>query len=162
MHVSWIRWMKTHSPLNFYYYICIKLHASSLHPLPTKSFHDDVVLPCSFSWARLSHSCSVLVLWLFEAKSALMALCLSELSGTGLYGLLSDQSVLESPLRPHRDFTNTTLFWSISVGSVSLRRAPPQSADPGRHWAVGGPWGWRRDREQTSVTTLLPHCPAAR
>lgn len=101
-------------------------------------------------------------LWLSKAKSVLMSLCLSGPSGTSLYGLSSDRSMLKVPLRQHLDCTNTMVFWFVSVHSVSLWWVPLQSTDPGRHWAVGGPWGWRRDREQTSVTTLLPHCPAAR
>lgn len=100
-------------------------------------------------------------LWLSEAKFVLMALCLSGPSGTSLSGFSSDQFVAEVPLRQHLDCTNTTGFWSISGHSVSLWWVPLQSADPGGPRAVGGPWGWRRDREQTSVTTLLPHCPAA-
>lgn len=59
------------------------------------------------------------------------------------------------------DCTNNKVSLSISVGSVSLSWAPLQSAHPGRHWAVGRPRGRRRHREQTSVATFLPHCPAA-
>lgn len=55
------------------------------------------------------------------------------------------------------------MFLPVSVGSVfTLYWATLQSAHPGGPWAVGGPRGWSRHAEQTSIATFLPHCPAAR
>lgn len=144
MHISWIRCNE-----NMLY---IKLLLLNLHQTACLLSPSSAISAFCESDPPISAPC----------LSALMALCLSGPSCSSLYELSSDQSALKVPLRRHLDCTNTTVFWSVSVRSVSPRWAPLQSADPGRHWAVGGPWGWRRDREQTSVTTLLPHCPAAR
>jgi len=126
------------------------LHASSLHPQPTRSCH------------RAAWRAARLLLPSVLRSSA----CLSEALG-GLvcvskwaFWSQSGQSVLRVPLGPHLHCTNSSAFWSVP--SVSLGRPPLQSADPGRRRAVGGPGGLRRDRQQTNVATLLPHCPAAR
>lgn len=112
----------------------------------------------SFSWARSSHFLLRACLW----KKLLMAMYLSGLSGAACTGSWVVILCQKSHLDCIRAVLIPQCFDLCLVRSVSLWWAPLQSADPGRHWAVGGPRGWRRDREQTSVTTLLPHCPAAR
>lgn len=69
----------------------------------------------------------------------------------------------EVPLRCRLTCTNTTVcFICLCWFCFTLYWATLQSAHPGGPWAVGGPRGWRRHAEQTSIATFLPHCPAAR
>lgn len=69
----------------------------------------------------------------------------------------------EVPLRCFLTCTNTTVcFICLCWFCFTLYWATLQSAHPGGPWAVGGPRGWRRHAEQTSIATFLPHCPAAR
>lgn len=100
---------------------------------------------------------------IFSCVFSLCTLCLSGPSGPPPITTTTGQRGTEVPLRCCLTCTNTTVcFICLCWFCFTLYWATLQSAHPGGPWAVGGPRGWRRHAEQTSIATFLPHCPAAR
>lgn len=99
-------------------------------------------------------------LWLSVANFALRALYLIGPSCTFTQWPSSGQSMTEVPLRWHLDRTNSTVFLSISVGSVSLfgRPAvgsPRETLGSGRTLRLAA---WQRTNQRQGIFTLLPCC----